>query len=139
VQNDFFCVKAESDEGRLYIGILSQGSGVQPSWILSGGNLLVGYNEQVAVFSIINSALVVVVNLLSLFFEFITHPSLQHICVLCETAVAAISSEGEIKWRVDTDVICDHTINNEVITLQLMDEPPMRIDLRSGRTNSVSS
>jgi len=132
VQNNFLCLKVQSGDSFLYVGILSLGSGIQPSWVLVDDHLLVGYNEQVAVFSIVDLALRVVINLLSLFFEFVTNPSLPQIYVLCETAVVAISSRGEVTWRIDTDVICDHRIENGIIALHLMDEPPVRIDLRSG-------
>ena len=134
IRNDFYSLKVESDDSSFHVGILSQGSGVQPSWIIVDGQLFIGYNEHVALLSTANLGRRVVINLLSLFFEFIYSPSLPHMYVLCETAVVAVARDGVIRWRIDTDVICDHRIEGCVIALRLMDEPPMCIDLESGKT-----
>jgi hypothetical protein len=120
------------------IGILSFGVGVKPSWVAMGKNLLVGFNDRVVVFSLNGVTIKKDFSLLSLFWQFIIPEHANQVCVLCETAVTAITPDGLSLWRVDTDLITDYTIAGNVISLEFSDSPPQRIDLRSGIPNSKS-
>ena len=73
------------------------------------------------------------VDLQSVFWAFLNPIGLWHFCVVCETAVIALSPEGDVGWRIDTDLIVDFAEKETVVSLRLDDAAPMRIDLRNGR------
>lgn len=116
------------------IGICSYGIGIKPEWLMWKGVFLVGYNERVAFFDSNTFTLLKEIELLTLFWEFIQTPSLPHICVLCETAVVAVSPEAAMLWRCDTDLVSDFQRSENMLTLQFADHPPITLDLLTGKT-----
>jgi hypothetical protein len=129
----FFCFDIES-EGTLIakVGALSAGIGVKPGFLVVDGHVFFGYNTRVAVLGVTPPQLRQEIDLLSLFWTFFDPGELGHFCVICETALVALSPEGDVRWRVDTDLIVDFAVNEAVASLRLADAPPMRIDLRNG-------
>ena len=133
---DFFCFtvsKPESPVAR--IGILSFGVGTEPNWLIKDGKILIGYNDRIAIFGLEKFSLERETNLSSLFYKFIVFEQFEHICVLCETAIVGMSSNGLEIWRVDTDLITDFAISGNSIRLEFSDSPVVEINLYTGKTN----
>ncbi len=120
------------------VGVLSFGVGVKPSWVAMEADLLVGFNDRVAVFSLEGITIRKDIPLLSLFWQFIIPEHASRVCVLCETAVVAMTPGGLPLWRVDTDLITNFTIAESVIRLEFADSPPRFIDLRSRIPSATS-
>ena len=114
------------------IGIASYGVGVRPQHVMCGTKMMVGYNHRIAVIECIPFALSKQVDLLSLFWEFISLPTLPGIVALCETAVLAVSDSGTILWRHDVDLVKTHRVFGQELFLTFDDSPACWIDLLSG-------
>jgi len=130
---DFFCLevgKAGSTVAK--VGLISNVVGGSPSFRLYFGLLWVGFNDRVAVICSEPLRLVKEVELQSVFWTFLDVPGCGHVCVLCETAIAAVSLNGTVLWRVDTDLITDFSVDGTIARLQPSDAPSIRVDLISG-------
>lgn len=114
------------------IGIASYGVGIRPQHVVRDAKMLLGYNQRIAVIELIPLALCKQVDLLSLFWEFISSPSVPGIVALCETAVVAVSDSGNVLWRRDTDLVKTHEVRGQELFLTFCDSPSCRIDLVKG-------
>jgi len=115
------------------IGIASYGVGIRPQHVVRDTTMMVGYNHQIAVIELNPFTLCKQVDLLSLFWEFISLPTLPGVVTLCETAVVAVSDSGGILWRHDIDLVKTHQVCGRDLFLTFDDSPAWRIDLVSGR------
>ena len=103
--------------------------------LIKDGKILIGYNDRIAIFGLEKFSLERETNLSSLFYKFIVFEQFEHICVLCETAIVGMSSNGLEIWRVDTDLITDFAISGNSIRLEFSDSPVVEINLYTGKTN----
>jgi hypothetical protein len=66
------------------------------------------------------------------FWEFLHVADGSHVCALCETAIVAISERGVVQWRIDTDLISDARVHDDVIEVRLFDGSFVRINALTG-------
>lgn len=114
------------------IGIASYGVGIRPQQVVRDAKIMVGYNRRIAVIELVPLAICKQVDLLSLFWEFISLPGVPFVVALCETAVLAVSDSGNVLWRYDTDLVKTHEVRGQELFLTFWDSPACRIDLMSG-------
>jgi hypothetical protein len=110
--------------------IASAGIGVSPAWLFRDDTVFVGYNDEVAISR--SDRPVVVSALMSLFRTFVACEQCNHCCVVCETALVALSDEGAEVWRIDTDLITDLAVSGSKARLGFDSVESMTIDLTTG-------
>ena len=57
-----------------------------------------------------------------------------HILVVCEIGACLMTLDGQVVWTVSRDVVTDYYLSDAVLTLQHSDAPPMKVELRTGKT-----
>jgi hypothetical protein len=137
---EFFSFEVESaGDAIARIGVLSDGIGVRPASALKNGILFVGFNNRVGVATTKPLRFVREIELLSVFWSFIDRDVSEALIVLCETAVVAVTTEGEMLWRVDTDLISDFTVDGHSLSLRFSDDAPLNVDLSTGVTSRTEA
>lgn len=130
---EFFCIELRRPRaGKGYVGIYSHGVGTRPGWRHADGRLFVGFNDRVAVVALDALSLEREIPLLSLFLEFIDAPETSLICVLCETAIVGLGTDGSLAWRRDTELITRSRVVGAVLHVDVDSGAAIRIDLRTG-------
>lgn len=114
------------------VGIASYGVGIRPQHIVHGTKMIVGYNKCIVIVETKPLIILTQIDLLSLFWEFISPRVAPEIIALCETAIVAFTDFGRILWRHDTDLIKTHNVFGSHLILTFDDSPACRIDLVSG-------
>lgn len=128
---EFFSLEIHINNTTTFIGISSFGTGIKPSWLFNQEKLFVGYNDRVAIFDL-NRFSLEEVSLLSFFWEFVSLQKSKDVCVICETAIMALSSNGALLWRKDTDLIESYKIADNKMDLKFTDDTPLQLDLLTG-------
>lgn len=129
---EFFSLEIHINNTTTFIGISSFGTGIKPSWLFNQEKLFVGYNDHVAIFDLNRFSFKEEIALLSFFWEFVSLQKSKDVCVICETAIVALSSNGSALWRKDTDLIENYKIADNKIDLKFTDDPPLQLDLLTG-------
>jgi hypothetical protein len=128
---EFYCVHIDSTDVRTFIGILSHGIGATPSWIVKGSTVMIGFNEQIAMFSLSAPSGYREVELSDLFRAFLDVDG-PHTCVRCEASIVALDAAGSIVWVRRTDLITETSVIDSFLALTFIDDPPIKIDLMTG-------
>ncbi len=123
----------DGDRPRVGIGILSLGIGIKPGWRLHDEILIVGFNVNVVAIDLKSTRVVRETDLLTLFWEFISFDGSDLLYAVCESGIVAITREADVVWRVDIDRIVDYQQIDHWIDVQLADDPPVRINLLTGK------
>jgi hypothetical protein len=132
-----FCL-IEVASGGSVIGIVAiiwaGGAGIGPEVLTLQKMLYVGHNHTVSLVQLQTFGIVGQIDLLSRFDQFVTSPSWEQICVVCETAIVVINLDGNVIWRRDTDVIQDFRITGRNLILELFDNPHVKVDIVTGES-----
>lgn len=126
---NFRCVQARSGEAQIIVAIKSFGIGIDPKWAVTDHQIIVGYNDRLAFVRIDSGARMRVVDLMTLFVEFLVVRDDGAVVVLCETAVVGLGSDGAELWRYDTDLIKDYYLDGHKLHLKFLDAAATSIDL----------
>jgi len=130
---NFFVVDVRSGGATHRFGILSSIAGVKPGYAIRDDKVHVGFNWHIAVLRIGTSLEIFAqVPLWTIFWEFISVPDEQDVFVLAETAVVALTTAGDLHWRIDTDLITQFELMGTTLRLKLDDHSSMGIDLTCG-------
>jgi hypothetical protein len=57
----------------------------------------------------------------------------QNTTAVFETGLLSLDANGAPAWRLDTDLVISHEIDQGTIRLQFQDDPPRVVDMRTGR------
>ena len=127
---EFYCIHIDSSDARMFIGVLSDGIDEAPKWIVKQSTVLIGFNDEIAMFPMSTPGYKEV-NLSDQFIEFLD-AEVPHTCVLCLASIVALDAAGSILWYRTTDWIIDTSVTDRIVSLTLMDDPAVKVDLMSG-------
>ena len=126
----------------MFIGILSYGIDVAPKWIVKQSTVLIGFNDEIAMFPLSTPGYKEV-NLSGQFIEFLD-ADVPHTCVLCLASIVAVDAADQSCGPRTTDWIIDTSVTDKIVSLTLMDDPAVKVDLMSrdipfpGRRHAVA-
>lgn len=130
------------EEGRKFgVGVDMDDHGLTPGLLLDleRRNLIIGYDDAIAIVNVPSKKIVAQFDLGYLFYQF---HSLHHLgipsffLVLSEVGIKAITYEGIALWNYDaSDVIISSVVGNDQVIVKLMDVPEEEIvlSLEDGR------
>ena len=127
---EFYCYHINLPAfGRLNIGILSIGVGVNPCFIVKDNHVFIGYNDRLVVIWVKEKLEIRQINLCTCFAGFVDVPSASYLLVIGEAAIIAVSIDGQEVWRRDTDLIKKIKWEKPRLNLTFWDDPSITLDL----------
>jgi hypothetical protein len=89
------------------IGLIAAGLGTKPSMhVMAGGEIvLIGYDTYVAGIETATATIRFQIELLSVFFDFLSGTSDDTAIVVYEIGAIMIDAKGEQRWSIDTDIL----------------------------------
>jgi hypothetical protein len=121
-----------SSDNRFGVGVISDSTGSVPHVLALPSNkeILIGFNKRIAVVDFAKRIVKYQFCLDSSFFRFIHLKNI--VLVFHEIGVIALNESCNEIWRYDGDIIEDYEIENEDITLRMMDNQTVKITVSSG-------
>jgi len=138
IDNEFYLVKVfdyNKSTAILHIGIISEGLGLKPHMLFDyqEKSIYIGYNSNIAVIKFdVDFDNYFIVNLNSRFYNFVDIEKYHYVLVIKELGISALSYTGREVWSVDTDIIENYKITNDLIIMDLFENSTLKISLVDG-------
>lgn len=115
---------SESSGCVLSIGIISEGHGLKPSYLINEELKLVyiGFNREVDVINYDRGTLDKRIKFDSLFYEMKCVKESSRIIIICELGISCVSYYGEMLWNYISDIVIDYKLLSKEIELVTDDE-----------------
>ena len=100
--------------------------------LLRDDEFWVGVNRQICAFHFDPARQAFRMAFDGMFFEFIHVPQLHLILALHEIGAIALHENGDQAWKADTDIITHWSVDDNLLNLNFLDDPPLRTNLQDG-------
>lgn len=131
----FFSFTYESELGDFEIGILSSDLGIKPSGIIlkDSKTIIIGHDTFLTGIDLTHNNISFTKTLDGVFYEFVSSGADDHIIVIHELGALKIDYTGLEQWSVSTDIVSDFFIDNNKLSLRMMDDDTVFIiNIESG-------
>lgn len=131
---DFYVITLSNNDIDFWgIGIISDSPFELTILILENNRFLLGYNSKVTCINIDKQKIEFEIPLFTIFYRFIFLEKLNKILIFHEIGVLQIDEKGKIIWEIDTDIITNYKIEDNILDLEFMDSLPIKVSILDGK------